>query len=273
MPCYVNKTRQEIAKLEIYRLNPSIVNLLPTLPKSFDGYNDYQAKKQKRGQLSQIALSDSAHLLIGMLSKPLLNRPGWTGFSSSVEGLALTMLKYSELLKNSAKDAAVRQSLDHVVRPLGQFSNIQFRSARSSTQSLTEDEQKLQGILDLKCHYEPVLFDELAIIGKEMTPMQRYRFLKSFQLHLPVEIYSYNAGGSVGSTVFMWKVSTSDTQDVQRTKSLRTVETVRQQIPKYHTQEMRRRFASQCSNLTGITPQVRSFMFTELTGDASAIFN
>ena len=44
-------------------------------------------------------------------------------------------------------------------------------------------------------------------------------------------------------------------------------------IPQYYTQAMKREFASKCSNLTGISPYVRRFMYAQLTGDSSANCN
>ena len=90
---------------------------LPAMWDSFHGFNDYVAKKRKLGRLCSKALNEHAQLLYGMLDKAVLRRPGWKPFKDDVEGLALTLAKYSEVLKKASADPTARQSLDHVVRP------------------------------------------------------------------------------------------------------------------------------------------------------------
>ena len=112
--------------------------------------------------------------------------------------------------------------------------------------------------------------DELDLLGKEFTPMQRHRFLKSFQLSHPVELYTYSMGGTAGNLVFFWSVRTDTSTSEQRAESLRVAEDLKPRITQYHTRAMKREFASKCSNLTSISPHVRRYMYAQLIGHSSA---
>lgn len=246
---------------------------LPEIWKTFSGYFDSSSRKKKKRQLDSRVLRENSGLLFGMLTKTLLQSKEWTQFRDKIEGLATTMSKYSDVLTKEASEQHTRHSMSTVVRPLGEFAGLQYRPAAPSIYLLSEDETKMEARLVEVGEYQPILFDELDLLGKEFSPMQRYRFLKSFQLHHPVELYTYNMGGTAGNLVFFWSVRTGTSISEQRTESLRVVESLKPRIPQYHTRAMKREFASKCSNITSISPHVRRFMYAQLTGDSSADCN
>lgn len=245
---------------------------LPSVWLEFAGYYDHEARKRKKPQLDGRALRDHANLLVGMLSKPVIGGGRWSAFRSEVEGLARTMSQYSDVLEKEAAANVARQHLPHVVRPLESYSNVILREGASSHQ-LSADEQKLQSALEVAGLYQPVLFDEGEVLRKDMTPMQRHRFLQSFRLQFPVDMYTYDLGGSIGTMVFLWRIDGGADVNAQRTASLRVIEDLKPKIPQYHTEEMRRSFSAHCRDLSGIPPHVRRYMYAQLTGDASAPSN
>ena len=117
-----------------------------------------------------------------MLDKAVLRRPGRKLFRDDVEGLALTLAKYSEVLKKASADATARQSLDHVVRPLSQYSDIELRSSHASecAHAESKEESNLQLTLDDAGDWQPVEFDAVAVLCEYVTAMQWHRFLQSF---------------------------------------------------------------------------------------------
>ena len=89
-------------------------------------YNDYQAKKKKRSQLTASVLHSYAQVLFGMLSKLVSRCKGWEAFSQDVERLAMNMENYSVHLDKQAALANKKQSLDHAVRPLDKWSGVEI---------------------------------------------------------------------------------------------------------------------------------------------------
>ena len=136
--------------------------------------------ERKKKQLDSRILRENSGLLFGMLTKPLLLSKEWTQFRDKVEGLATIMSKYADVLTKEASEQHTRQRMSSVVRSLGEFAGLQCRPAASSIPVLSEDERKMQARLDEVGEYQPILFDELDLLRKELTPMQRHRFLKSF---------------------------------------------------------------------------------------------
>ena len=159
---------------------------LPEVWKRFTGYFDSQKRKQ---MLDSRVLRENSGLLFGKLTKLVLQSTEWTQFREKVEGLATTMSKYSDVLTKEASEQDTRQSMSTVVRPLDEFAALERRPAASCVYVLSEDERKMQARLDEVGEYQAILFDELDLLGKEFTPMQRHRFLKSSQLRHPVHIY------------------------------------------------------------------------------------
>ena len=249
---------------------------LPEIPaafSSFQNYNDHKTKKQKKPSLCRRSLHDHAQLLFGMLNKPVLQSSKWESFRKDVEDLAEAMEQYSNILNKAAEDAMARQSLSHVVRPLSQFSNIEVRGADSGIRVPSKEESQLQSILHQAGEWKPVHYSDSAVFGEAVTPRRRYRFLQSFQMSYPVAVYRYSVGGSVGTIVLLWKLPLGISVSDCTSRCNSVVEDLKPQIPQYHTRQMRRTFADQCSNVTRITPSVRRYMYSFLSGDNSSSTN
>ena len=250
-------------------------NSVPPLPpvwQRFDGYNDWRAKKLHKPRSSTEKMRDSGNLLLGMLGKPVIRTARWKEFREQVEGLARTLLKYSQYLSEAAKASTSRQSLDHVVRPVSQFSDLEVRSAADSDTAwcVSDRELRLEETLQSAGDWMMVEFDGSAILGDSASVNTRYQFLKSFKLTFPVLMYTYAAGGNVGNIIFMCKIPDGLSPSECLTKSNAVVAELKPKLPEYHTRQMRRSFSQQCSNLTDVTPATRRFMYSLLTGDDSA---
>ena len=102
------------------------VSPLPTVWDRFDEYNDWRAKKLKKPQLSASRMKDHGELLLGMLGKSMLRTAVFSDFRHQVEALAQSLLTYAEYLVKAAAETATRQAMDHVVRPLSEFSDVEI---------------------------------------------------------------------------------------------------------------------------------------------------
>eukprot|EP00117_Sycon_ciliatum_P050684 scpid23387/ scgid35748/ len=232
-------------------------------------FNDYQAKKKKRPQMSAKSLHDHAGILFGMLDKPVLRTSAWKELSQDIDALATIMEKYSITLDRAAAQAEERRSFDHVVRPLSQFSDIEIRSATNEVRVLTVQEQRLLDAVSAAGEWEPVELSSAGILGEDFTAMQKLWFLQSFKLNASVAVYRYAVGGAVGTIVFFWLLPHECSPSDIATKSNMVVEKLRPSIPQYHTRQMRQNFTEMCSNITTISPIVRRYLYTCLSGDAS----
>ena len=85
-----------------------------------------------------------------MLTKMLLQWKEWTRFGDKIEGLAIIMSKYFDVMTMEAAEQHTRHSTSSIVRPLGEFAELQCRPqspAAPSTYVLSEDETKMEARL------------------------------------------------------------------------------------------------------------------------------
>ena len=236
----------------------------------FRGFNDYAAKKMKKPQLSAATLSSHSSLLFGMLQKPCIQGKRWESFRDSTERLASLFSKCALELNKDMVQTAARNSPSTAVRPISSYANVEVRDAAPLTYTMSDLEFKLMNALTEAGEYKPVHFSEVDILKCQLTPLERHRFLRAFKLHVPVDIYRYSLGGNVGTMVFMWRAPANRSPSEIATKTASICETLKKDVPQYHTRHMRAEFASQCAHLTGISPAVRRFLHGQLTDDASA---
>ena len=170
----------------------------------------------------------------------------------------------------TGKQKAKRHSLDHAVCPLDKWSDIEIRTAFDGTRVLMKEGLWLQQAVEEAGEWQPVEMRSSDILDDTTTAMQPYRFLKGFKVACPVAIYRYAVGGSVGTVAFVRKLPAELSQSTCVTKCNAVVEQLKPRIPQYHTRQMWHTFAEQCSNLVRISPSVRRYFYTCLTGDSTA---
>ena len=205
----------------------------------FDGYNNWRAKKLKKPQLSADRLKDYGNILLGMLGKPVLRSAAFKEFKLHVEGLAETLLQYSNYLAKAAVESASRRSMDHVVRPLSEFSNLEIRPAEDDGENGSSQEANLQSLLESAGDWKFVEFNSTAVLGDACTVHLRYKFMNSFRLKFPVLVYTYAVGGNVDNIVFMSKIPGGLSQSECLTKSNSIVEELKPKLPQFHTRHIR----------------------------------
>lgn len=131
----------------------------------------------------------------------------------------------------------------------------------------------LDDILTSRDCYSYLLFDEEKHTSS-LTPMdtqQRFNFLKNLNLSVPIDVLSYNPGGSVGSTFIIWRTGIDRGIDEVMRLSIQVHEKVRPLLPEFHTRQMRKIFVSKFCNLHAVKvpPAVLRTIYSELTLDAS----
>ena len=106
--------------------------------------------------------------------------------------------------------------------------------------------------------------------------MEKTRFINNLGLSVPVNILTYNPGGFVGLTLFIWSVPEDRLPQEIANSSIQVFEKIRHVLPEYHTCEMNKQFSKRLCNLhasPNIPPHILRVIYSELTCDASALPN
>jgi hypothetical protein len=120
--------------------------------------------------------------------------------------------------------------------------------------------------------YQPVFFDELIHISSPFRSLfERYDFIQNIALSHPIDILKYSPGGSVGNTVFLWKIPNDRDVQVAMKETMAVVNRLKPQLPEFHTRRMRSEFVKTYGGLhaTSVPKYVLRSIYSEMTLDAS----
>jgi hypothetical protein len=92
--------------------------------------------------------------------------------------------------------------------------------------------------LDDTLPYQQIFLTDLC----PETPRQRYEYLQKLQrgLDIAVVIMTFSPGNNRGNLHFVWKYCSDDSMETIFEKSIAVVESIKPQLPTYHTRAMRR---------------------------------
>ena len=191
-----------------------------------------------------------------------------------LENLALAMSSYSDYLSKKNEEQQKRQKLNHPVRQVGEYASI---VTAGIADNVNPKYSILDNVLTRMQMYEYLLFDEVIHVS---TPFKNYmektRFIRDVELSVPIDILTYNPGGSIGGIVFLWKVPDDRDHTDIATASILTYEALKPRLPEFHTRQMRKEFVHRYTNLHAV-PKLPSHilknMYAELTLDASSVQN
>lgn len=134
--------------------------------------------------------------------------------------------------------------------------------------------QKLNSCLKEVDDLTPIYFDEQIHVDVKFSKstFDRYRFFQNLSLESDVAILRFSPGGSVVSTIFIWKTPVDMEASELMTTAARIMNSLITKVPQYHTRQMRRDFSEKYSLLSGccIPPHILRAIYSELTSDASA---
>ena len=93
-------------------------------------------------------------------------------------------------------------------------------------------------------------------------------------LDIPVVIMTYLPGNNRGNFHFVSKYCSDDSMEIVFQKSIAVVESIKPQLPTYHTSAMRKCLFSQFGQISPpVKPAVLRYFYRDLTGDNSASTN
>ena len=235
--------------------------LLPTAFSIFQGYNDWQKKKQKKPQLTQSTLDHHIGQLSEFLMQPWFCKPRFQALRSHVDDLVNSMSKYKAYLEqHNTKMARVHSSPEPVRSADTSFVLQTISKADHPTDSCYVDVEKALDSLDF---YDPVFLNDYAPLDR----YQRRHWLDKISCQFPIMVYRFAHGSSVGTMCFAWKINT-DTVD--QTAVSQTVSKLNSSQNVYAMRAMRKEFLEKYNHLCTTSKAVLRSMYKSLVGDSSA---
>lgn len=243
------------------------MNIFRFLHPSFDGFNDWRKKKHKSPSLGVSELERHSSSLFNIISCSFT--APWGDLKDDLEKLAMSLSSYASFLQSSNELQQKRQRLEHPVRMIEHA----YLEHRPAVELVQPQYAVLDDMLTNRDCYFYLLFDEEKHTSSlvSMDAQKRFNFLKKLNLSVPIDVLSYNPGGSVGSTFIIWRTSIDRGHDEVMRLSIQVYERVRSLLPEFHTRQMRKHFVSEFCNLHAIKipPAVLRTIYSELTLDAS----
>lgn len=191
-----------------------------------------------------------------------------------LDNLALSMNTYAMYLDEKNTDQQKRQQLSHPVRQIAEYTWLE---TRESSEVIENQYSILDNSITKLSNYTYICFDEQShVVAPFKHSMEKTRFINNLRLSLPVNILTYNPGGSVGLILFIWSVPKDRLPQEIANSSIEVFEKLRHLLPEYHTHEMKKQFSKRFCNLhasPNIPPHILRAIYSELTCDASALQN
>lgn len=120
-----------------------------------------------------------------------------------LENLALSMNTYAMYLDEKNTDQQKRQQLSHPVRQIAEYTWLE---TRESSEVIENQYSILDNSITKLSNYTYICFDEQShVVAPFKHSMEKTRFINNLRLSLPVNILTYNPGGSVG-LIFLYGV-------------------------------------------------------------------
>lgn len=214
-------------------------------------------------------LKSHSSVLFDLLSLPFTNT--WGDFKETVLNLALALNKYANFLEKSNLEQKERQLLDHPVREVAKHAHLYVVP---STEDLIDAKYSLlEEALTRLDFFEYLCFDEdLHLQEPFKNRAMRYSFFQNLKLSFPVNLVRYDPGGSIGVTVFIWKVPPVRGINEVMNDTMRIVDELKARLPEYHTRLMRREFIKRYCNqhAVNVPKHVLRAIYTDITNDATA---
>lgn len=182
----------------------------------------------------------------------------------------MTLNAYSAFLDKANDDQKKRQMLEHPVRQISEHIYVQQVCATDNVEgrySLLD-----AAILQLE-NFEYLYFDEYLYVKEAFaTTFQRYDFMNKIGLSVPINLLRYDPGGSMGATVFLWRIPENRGFAEVMNNTLKVVDSIKTKLPEYHTRRMRKEFIHKyCSLHAGKIPKhILRSIYADLTLDSSA---
>ena len=233
---------------------------LPSMFSDFQGFNDWQRKKQKKPQLSQDILEKHIALLSDYLLQPWFCNPRWQILRSAIDQLVGAMHKYKEYLdthNEHMKQVHIQQS--PIISPDESFSVTPIAASLEPTKSCYSNVH--EALVNLE-PYQPIFLNDYA----PQDRYQRRHWVDSLSLQFPIVLYKFSHRASIGTMCFVWQTG----EDMDHTKNSRVIAQITTDQSVYATRAMKRDFLDKYSHLAKIPKSVLRNIYKTLTGDSSS---
>lgn len=217
---------------------------------------------------STILKSLSSHLFM-CLQGVYWGRDGWKVLKPDVEQLAKSLDDYSNYLQRSCKRVMTNQSSPSPVREISDHLSFQFLPIDPTIpvpERLKELLSKLEQLPDL----ESVSVEQFS----PSSAKEKYQYLQTLKSHglpFPTALLTYSHGNNIGSFNFIWRVKSTSESTFSDCQSV--IESVKKNIPTYHTRAMRRELFSLFGRLTSsVKPAVMRHIYRTITGVSVCAF-
>ena len=239
---------------------------IPAIFDTFVNYNRpelHKHRKRERGNMSSSVLKSLSAHLFTCLQGVYWSRDCWVSLKPNVEQLTRSLDTYSNYLQRSCKRVMSNQSSPSPIREISDHISFQFLPINLLTpvpEGIKELCQKLEHLPNL----ESISVEQFA----PSNAKEKYQYLqtlKSNGLPFPTALLTYAHGNNVGNFNFIWKVQSTSESSFSECQSV--IETVKKNIPIYHTRAMRKELFSLFGRLTSsVKPAVMRHIYRTLTG-------
>ena len=164
-------------------------------------------------------------------------------------------------------------TLHSLVSPVQQVSDsmsVKFVKASTGVLSCNTRLEMLSSCLTDKSEYEFVsLCDFLPDASRACY--EYIQTLESNGLPYPIMLLTHSSGNNIGNLHFVWKLPAGKSIEATFEESVRTVEDIKQILPRYHTRAMRREMFTKFGRISpSVKPAALRYLYRELTADSSA---
>ena len=176
----------------------------------FKGYNDWKRKREKCPQLTQHDLDKHVQAISSLLSQPWSHMNRFKKLKSELVTLVDVMKQYLSYLKkhsDAMKEAHSSTSVLHSVEE-----NILLENRMPTLVCQSEYHLLQEKLLSLPA-YHPVFVNDYSSPDR----FERRHWLDRLQVELPIKMYRFFHGNSLGTLTFVWKLPSDGSEDPNAT--------------------------------------------------------
>ena len=238
---------------------------IPVVFSAFEGYNKPERSKHRKRTASCLCadtLRSHSQRLYGNLQLPFWSGPSWRGLKTEVELLAKAIAKYSETLNAKKSRINALHVSSAPVRTIGDNLSLEYLLPRLSVPIGIHGVDTAVKAVDMN-----VAVDIDNLLPRDRR--KRYNFIQDVKkgLSSPTILVTYAAGGTIGSLHWLWRTDATDISSAL-TSSQQVIETLKSNIPTYHTRAMRKAMFDKFGLVTNkVKPSVLRHFYRDLTGD------
>lgn len=218
--------------------------------------------------VSYAPTNSSSFYLCSILQKPIMNSTKeWKTGAEEIKSLADCLEAYRKFLIQQNQTIKHNHSLLHPVKTIAKDATLEHRKA---TPFLQDKYSLINASVKEAGEGKPVIFDETIHISRPFeSNLQRFRFIESLQLSVPIDIIRFSPGGSIISILCISQVPENRTEAHILVDGARLIQDIRPRLLEFHTRAQKQAFKEKLRNIVNLSGSVVEFIYKELALDAS----